>query len=261
MLLVVTLIWRITFYYVLQEYGMPYVLTVNLSLFLTWWVFIWHFLLNLKLSELKKTRREISELFYRFVSGLRRLTYASVLGYFKTVNRKAKSKLSTWWMKYETMEHVSLMFKVFKWVVLPLSLLYVCADFYFFGRNALDSIFLGVLIFIYSNFLPDLPSIYRRKNFSRVTTEGLPWYKKYAILLFAPLFIGVFFLGIRLKWKTTETFHNFKSLITYVLFLSILSFFIFGDFTISIGNITGILSVPLYALVGYLTHLKVDKVW
>ena len=186
--------------------------------------------------------------------------YGSVLHYFRSVNRKAGTKLALWCMKSETIQHVDLLIKVFKWVVLPASLLYVCSDFYFFRQNALDSMLLGILIFVYSNFLPDLPSIYRRRIYRDigVTTEDLPWYKKYAILLFAPLFIGAFFLGIRLRWKTTETFHNFKSLIVYGMFLFTLSFFAFGDFPISIGDITEILSLPFYGLMGYLTHLKVD---
>lgn len=130
--------------------------------------------------------------------------------------------------------------------------------------DKMDSMFLGILIFFYSNFLPDLPSIYRRRKIHHGiadTTEDLSWYKKYALLLFAPLFIGAFFSGIRLRWKTTETFHNFKSLIIYVMFLFILSFLVFADFPISIGDATEILSVPFYALIGYLTHLKVDKIW
>ena len=264
-LLIATLIWGIAIaHYVLQEYGVLYVLSVDLFLFYAWGVFIWQILLNLKLSELKKTRREISKLIYRFVFGLRRLTYASVLGYFKTANQKARVKLAFWRMKHETRNHVDLLIKVFKWVVLPASLLYVCTDLYLFGENTLDSMFLGILIFVYSSFLPDLPSIFRKKPQSYVKdkTEDLPWYKKYALLLFAPLYIFAFLgLGMRRKWKTTETFHNFKSLIIYDVFLFVLSLLIFGAFPISIGDITEILSVPLYGLVGFLTHLKVDKVW
>jgi len=193
-------------------------------------------------------------LLYRFLFGF-------VLNFFKTLNRRIGSNLALWFMKCETLQHVDLMIRVFKWVVLPASLLYVCSDFCFFRQNALDSMFLGILIFVYSNFLPDLPSIYRRRKIYRnvgATTEDLPWYKKYALLLFAPLFIGAFIAGIRLRWETTETFHNFKSLMIYGVFLFILSVFVFGDYPISIGDITEILSLPFYGLVGYVTHLKVD---
>jgi len=186
--------------------------------------------------------------------------YGSVLHCFKSLNRKAGSKLPFWRMKSETFRHVSLLIKMLKWVVLPASLLYVCAAFYFFRRNALDSMLWGLLIFFYSNFLPDLPSIYNKKIFrdKSVTTEDLPWYKKYTLLLFAPLFIGAFFMGYRLGWKTTETFHNFRSLAIYVVFLFTLSLFAFRDYSSSIGDMTEILSLPAYGLIGYLTHLKVD---
>ncbi len=186
--------------------------------------------------------------------------YGSVLRYFKSVNRGVRSSYSSlilYAMKCETSEHVKSLIKVFKWVILPASLIYVCAVFYF-GENALDSMFLGILIFFYSNFLPDLPSIFRKK---RRDEDDLFPEEKYAVLLFAPLFILASFFGIRLRRKTTETFHNFKSLTIYVAFLLLVSFFAFGDFPISIGDITEILSLPFYGLIGYLTHLKVDKIW
>jgi len=206
-----------------------------------------------KIFKAKRFFRVMPLLMYKTV-------YSSVLRCFKSLNRKAGSKLPFWCMKCETFCHVHLLIKVLKWVVLPASLLYVCAEFYFFGQNALDSMLWGLLIFFYSNFLPDLPSIYNRKIFrgKSVTSEDLPWYKKYSLLLFAPLFIGAFFLGYRLRWKTTETFHNFRSLAIYVVFLLTWSLFAFGDFSSSIGNMTEILSLPTYGLIGYLTHLKVD---
>jgi len=163
-------------------------------------------------------------------------------------------------MEEETSEHIHLLIKVFKWAVLPLSLLYVFADFYFFGENAFDSMLWGILVFFYSNFLPDLPSIFRRKK-SNVKTGDLPWYKKYALLLFAPLLIWFLFSGIQTRWRTVETFHDFKSLTVYGTFLLTLGFFAFVKFPINVGSITEILSLPLYGVVGYLTHLKVDKIW
>lgn len=206
-----------------------------------------------KASKVKKFFRVMPLLVYTTFCGF-------VLKYFKSVNRKADSRLPTWIMKCETFQHVYLLIKVFKWIVLPASVLYVCSGFYFFGQNALDSMFLGILVFLYSNFLPDLPSIYRRKihHDFRDKDEDLSWHKRYALLLFAPFFIGALFCGFRLVWKTTETFHNFKSSIVYAAFLLTLSFLAFGGSSISVGDITEILSLPLYGLTGYLAHLKVD---
>ncbi len=194
------------------------------------------------------------------LTGLRDALYGFVLSFFESLNRKVRSKLALWHMEIETSEHIHSLIIVFKWIVLPASLIYVCSVFYFFKENALDSMFWGILIFIYSNFLPDLPSIYRRQK-NDETTKDLPWYMKYALLLFAPLLIWVLFSGTRFKWKTTETFHNFKSLAIYGAFLLILGFFAFVKIPISIGNLTKILSFPSYGMIGYLTHLKADKIW
>ncbi|MGC8896518.1 MAG: hypothetical protein ACP5LB_07150 [Candidatus Bathyarchaeia archaeon] len=163
-------------------------------------------------------------------------------------------------MEEETLEHVHSVIRVFKWIVLPASLIYVFALFYFFNENALGSMLWGILIFFYSNFLPDLPFIYRRKK-DEEATEDLSWYKKYVLLLFAPLLIWILFSGIHLSWKTQETFHDFKSLTVYGIFLLALGFFAFVKFPITIGNMLEVASLPLYGVAGYLTHLKVDKIW
>jgi hypothetical protein len=163
-------------------------------------------------------------------------------------------------MEEETLEHVRSVIKIFKWIVLPASLIYVFTIFYFFNENALDSMLWGILTFFYSNFLPDLPFIYRRKKDEEATGD-LPWYKKYVLLLFAPLLVWILFSGIRLRWKTKETFHDFKSLTVYGIFLLILGFFAFVKFPINVGNMFEVLSLPAYGITGYLTHLKVDKIW
>ncbi|MEM3703708.1 MAG: hypothetical protein QXX79_04755 [Candidatus Bathyarchaeia archaeon] len=163
-------------------------------------------------------------------------------------------------MEEETLEHVNSSVKVFKWVILPSSFLYVFFVFCLFGENALDSMLWGLLVFFYSNFLPDLPSIYRRKGRNK-KNEDLKWYKKYAILLFAPLLVWILFSGMRLNWRTAETYHNFKSLTVYGILLFLLGFLAFVRFPLEIGNIIKILFFPFYGVMGYLTHLKVDKIW
>jgi hypothetical protein len=163
-------------------------------------------------------------------------------------------------MKEETAEHVQGAVKVFKFVVLPASLIFVFANFYFLGENSVAPMLWGILVFFYSNFLPDLPSIYRKKG--KISDyKDPPWYKKYLLLLSAPIVIWVLFSGVRLKWKTVETFHNFTSLAIYGIFLLLVGFLVFVGNPISIGNLIEILSLPLYGMAGYLTHLKVDKIW
>lgn len=283
-LLIATMIWGVAFHHTFQEYrkycgrfrelegGLPdqyYVwngglyVTITTELLLLTWIPLVAYSVREKVCPYLKRRLSYGDV-KRFYGSASRSTYnklyGTVLRYFKSVNRRARSKIADWSMRCETLQHVSILTKVFKWVILPVSFLYVFIDLYFLGQNALDSMFCGILVFFYSNFLPDIPSIYRMKihHDIRDTTEDLPWYKKYALLLFAPLFIVAFYCGIQLGWKTTETFHNFKSLAVYAVFLFSLSFLVFGSFPISIGDITEILSLPFYGSVGYLTHLKVD---
>jgi hypothetical protein len=195
------------------------------------------------------------------LAGVRDAVFNFVLIFFEAVNEKIRSNLPIWRMEEETSEHVHMLAKVFKFVIFPVSLFYFFADFYLFREIPLGSMLWGILIFFYSNFLPDLPSIFRARKENERTNEELPWYKKYALLLLAPLFIWILFSGIRLQWETAENFHNFKSLATFGFFLIFCGLFAYGKPPIDIGSITAVLFPPLYGLIGYLTHLKVDQIW
>lgn len=211
------------------------------------------------MKEPKKKR--LLKLIHDVLTGLYNAIYGFVLHSFKSINRKIKSKLPVWRMEEETLEHVHSAVRIFKWIVLPASLLYTFAIFCLSGQNTLDSALWGMLLFFYSSFLPDLPSIYRKRKKSNGIAKDLAWYKKYALLLFAPLLIWILFAGTQLAWRTTETFHNFKSLTVYGAFLLILGFLAYASFPIGIINLVKIASIPVYGTVGYLTHLKADKIW
>jgi hypothetical protein len=283
-----TVIWGFAFFHTLKEYekydelvrdqelGLPlpyhawdggkYVNIALIILFFLWIPFLDYSLRKKTYPFLRQklTYRKFKSFWRSVARSLYEDLYGLVLGYFTRVNRRVRTKIAFWFMKVETFEHVHLLTKVFKWVVLPSSILYVCAIFYFFELNALDSMFVGIMLFFYSNFLPDLPAIFRRKVYRDVRDifyENLPWYKKYALLLFAPFFIALVFCEVEIKWRTTETFHNFKSLAVYGVFLFVLSFLFLAVFPISFGGVIEVLCVPVYALLGYLTHLKVDLVF
>jgi hypothetical protein len=212
-------------------------------------------------AETREAKGSEAKRFFRLLPlRMHRKFHNFVLSYFKTVNRKAGKRMKFLFMKLETFEHVDSVIKVFKWVILPATFFYVLVDFCLLRENALDSALLGILLFFYSNFLPDIPAIFRGKDNRDlgVIPKSVPWYKNCALLLFAPLFIGLFLCGMRWRWKTIETFHNFKFLAVYVAFLSMIGFFVFSSFPIGIGNVTKSLSIPFYGLAGYLTHLRVD---
>ena len=251
--------------YYVWEWGKNVNLTL-IALFFLWIPFTDHFLRKITYPFLKKKltyrgakrySRSVSRSLYEKIYGL-------VLGYFMRVNRRVNAKISLGFMKLETFEHVHLLTKVFKWIVLPSSVLYGYAMFIFLGLNSLDSILVANLMFFYSNFLPDLPAIFRRKVYRDERDsfkEELPKYKSYALLLLAPAFILLVFCGKKIEWKTTETFHNFRSLAIYGIFLFILGFLVLLAFPISVGRIIEVMWVLLFALLGYLTHLKVDEIF
>ncbi len=207
-------------------------------------------------TKLKLTR--FLETIYRMLMFLPRLLHSIVLLFFRSINQKVRANFPVWRMEVETSEHVHLAVKAFKWIILPVSLLQIFSHFFFLGESALTFVFCAQLVFLYSSFVPDLPSIFRKK---KGMTESLPWHKKYALLLFAPLFIWAVFSGMHVDWKTNEDFHNFRSLSIYFVFLLLCGFLAFGGLAPTIRGITETLSFPLYGVTGYLIHLKVDKIW
>jgi len=127
------------------------------------------------------------------------------------------------------------------------------------GNNVIDSLFLGILIFVYSHFLPDLLSPFRIKN-RKERDINRPWFKKYALLFLAPLFIFLLW-GDRIPaLRTTEHFHNAKSLGVYSIFLLLLGLILYGNVPLSLGRILEVFSLTIFGSIGYLTHLKVDKI-
>jgi hypothetical protein len=86
-----------------------------------------------------------------------------VLVFFENVNKQVQSGFPLFRMKEETSEHLHMLFSVLKYVIFPASLCYAFIGV-LLGQNTLDSVVWGVLIFVYCNFLPDLPAAFRNKK-------------------------------------------------------------------------------------------------
>ena len=195
---------------------------------------------------------------HHVLTGLHNALFVFVLSFFENVNERIRSRLPFWRLEEETAEHVRMAVEVFEVIIFPFSIIYLLGNLFFLRENAFDSMLWGIVIFFYSNFLPDLTSVCRWRRAQRRTGD-LPWYKKYAVLLFAPLFVLLLFSNVHLGWQTSENFHNFRSLTVYGGFLLLLGFVFFGGFPISWGQLTEMLILPFYGALGYLAHLKVDK--
>jgi hypothetical protein len=186
--------------------------------------------------------------------------YGLVLHSFRSINRRIKSGFPLYRMHEETAEHVRHAVQVFIWLILPFSLAYLFGLEFFLRQNALGSMLWGLAVYFYSNFLPDLPSVYR-KNKIEPRAADLPWYKKYAILLFAPLLVWLLFSEVRLKWRTVDTYHNFTSLAIYGAFLFVVCVLAFSSLPLSAVGLPTVFFVPTCGVIGFLTHLRVDEIW
>jgi hypothetical protein len=163
-------------------------------------------------------------------------------------------------MREETTEHVGQSVKVFLWLIFPLGVASVLSQLFLFKENMLGPVLWSVLIYFYSNFLPDLPSIHRKKE-SEIGTTDLAWYKKYALLLFAPLLVWLLFSGMRSNWKTEETYHNLGSAAIYGVFLFAVGFLGFAGFPLRVEDLVKVFFFVFCGTAGFLAHLKVDKIW
>jgi len=181
-----------------------------------------------------------------------------VQSFFQTLNRKAHLKIAFQKIRGETAEHIDHLSSALKKLVLPLSICYLCFGF-FFGNNVIDSLFMGILIFVYSYFLPDLLSPFRIKN-KKEKNKDTSWFKKYALLFLAPLFIFLLWGDTIPALRTTEHFHNARSLGAYSIFLLLLGLIFYGNVPLSFGRILEVISLAIFGSIGYLTHLKVDKI-
>ena len=181
-----------------------------------------------------------------------------ILSFFRTLNLRAQFKITYRKIREETTEHASFLSSALKKFVLPLSVCYLFAGF-FLGNNVIDSLFLSLLIFVYSHFLPDLLSPFRIRNEKEKKKDaGLS--KKCALLFFAPLFIFMLLGSGTPIFKTTEQFHNLKSVGMYSIFLFLLGLVFYGNLPLTWGRILEVFSLAIFGSVGYITHLKVDKI-
>lgn len=157
-----------------------------------------------------------------------------------------KSRLSALKIRSEIVEHLSFVKWASKRIFLPISFLYIVLGFIFHIR-IFDSLFVNFLIFVYSNFLPDLDSVFK-KNSQRFKS-----YKQYLFLFFAPLYLFYLFSenSKKIYSKAAKPFHNFQSLFAYGLFLSAVGLLFYG-------NWLEIISIPLFGVFGYAIHLSID---
>jgi hypothetical protein len=180
--------------------------------------------------------------------------------------KKTKKRLSEYWDNIiasripphnnfakahrELKEHFTFVTWMFKRIVLPLIVFYVFIGL-IFDMNIFGSLFVSLLVFIYSNFLPDTDFLIKK---TRKSEEESLWYEKYLLLFFAPVIIYYAIAGRARPIYSMQDrcFHNFTTLIIYGAFL-----FVVG--TIFWPETLKRLMLPAFGMIGFVFHLMVDK--
>jgi len=179
---------------------------------------------------------------------MKRRIFSKFKKYVREMNKSVFSyKLPALKVQNELGEHFYFIKWVLKRIFLPVAIFYLFSGFVL-GVWVIDSLFLGLIIFLYSNFLPDADSIFKVTNVKSDIKE------KHLVLFFAPVY-ALYLLSensSRPKSKTAKPFHNLKSMVAYGIFLFAVGFILYR-------NWLEIASLPMFGVMGYFTHISVDK--
>lgn len=150
-------------------------------------------------------------------------------------------------LQEEISEHFSFLSMIFKRIIIPMLLFYIAIAL-IMGMNIFGPIFISLVIFFYSNFLPDSDFLIKKDN----RRESL-WYERYFLLFFLPVVFYYVIIGKAkpIFSKQTKSFHNVKSALAWGAFLFVIGN-IFWDESLKIIMFTS------FGFIGYCLHLLVD---
>lgn len=179
--------------------------------------------------------------------------------------KRTKKKLGEYWdktfvkatnaryidLESEIREHFGFISLTIKRVIIPVILLYILLGL-LLKVNIFGSLFVSTLIFLYSNFLPDVDFLIRKTD--REIKESL-WYERYLLLFFAPIIVYYAIIGKAkpIYSRQYRCFHNIQTMLIYGIFL-IVAGHVFWDETIKIVMFT------IFGVGGYAFHLIVDEI-
>ena len=153
-------------------------------------------------------------------------------------------------MEDEIKEHFNFINWMFKRILLPLIVFYVVIGL-ILNTNVLGSLFISLLVFVYSNFLPDTDFLIKK---TRNKSKDSLWYEKYSLLFFAPVIMYYIIAGRARPLYSIEDrcFHNFRTVVVYGIFLFIVGSIFWTD---ALKR----LMLPAFGMLGFVFHLMVDK--
>jgi len=165
------------------------------------------------------------------------------------ISKKIPSYVNFQKIEEEIKEHFGFLKWAFKRIVLPIVVAYILAGIFLFKTNVLGSLVIALIVFLYSNFLPDTDFLMKEKN-SNIESK---WYEKYALLFFAPVIIYYILDGRKKPFYTKKGkfFHNYKTVLIWGIFLFILGSILWQE-PIKMAIL------PIFGMLGFSFHLIID---
>lgn len=179
--------------------------------------------------------------------------------------KKTKKKLEKYWdmliykklppvakfkkVNKELIEHFNLAKWSLKRILLPIIIFYIIFSL-LLNINVFGALLTSLLIFFYSNFLPDVDILFEK---TKKQSLDSPWYEKYAVLFFAPVILYDVLLGRQRKLYSLKErpFHSLETLGVYAVFLFVVASVFWPD-------VPRKLLFVLSGILGYSTHLLTD---
>lgn len=167
----------------------------------------------------------------------------------------AKNFLPNFVSAGKMIEEIKEHFGFLKWstkrVLIPLAVLYLIMGFVF-QEHVLGSLVFASLIFLYTNFLPDLDSFFPH---GKKNTKKAGKIEKRLALFFAPLMIYYMLSKktARLDLGSSKAFHNKRALWEFTIFLFVIGLILY--FSLLKASF-----LALFGALGFLTHLAVDGI-
>jgi len=150
----------------------------------------------------------------------------------------------------ELIEHFGFIQWTLKRILLPIIVFYIIVGFVL-NINVFGVLLTSLLIFFYSNFLPDVDILFKKTK--RKSLDS-PWYEKCAVLFFAPVILYDIFTNRQRPLYSIKSrpFHNVQTMLIYGGFLFVVASVFWPDLlrrTI----------FTFFGMMGYTIHLMVDK--
>jgi hypothetical protein len=151
----------------------------------------------------------------------------------------------------ELTEHYTLLLWTWERFLLPLIAIYLILGI-FFHIHILASLFISLLFFIYSNFIPDADILVTKIEGEE--RESL-WYELYFLLCFAPISLYYMIQGkaAPLYSRTYRPFHNIRTVFVWGAFLFLISSLFWPD------DLLKRVMLPFFGMAGFSFHLSRTK--